>query len=76
MDGDTGSKRLLTNRRLIGLVAAAALSLFIMLFVADNFVLIDVRLFDRGFQMRLAWAIIVPFLVGGALGYLAGRYRR
>jgi len=73
---DNGGRRLLTNRRLIWLVVAALVSALVMLFVADNFVLIDVRFFNRGIQMRLAWAMIIPLLAGALIGYLWGRLRR
>lgn len=77
--GDNGGRigrRLLTNRRLVGLVVAACLSALLVLFVLDNFVLIEIRLVNLRIQMRLAWAIIISVLGGAALGFLAGRYLR
>jgi uncharacterized integral membrane protein len=73
---DDNGRRMLTNRRLAWLVVAALLAVLVMLFVADNFVLIEVRFFNRGIQMRLAWAMIIPLLLGGSIGYLWGRLRR
>jgi uncharacterized integral membrane protein len=75
MEGDN-AERLLTNRRLLWLVIAAAVSALLMLFIADNFVLIEVRFFNRGIQMRLAWAILIPLCLGLSIGWLWGRYRR
>ena len=54
----------------------AVLAALVMLFVADNFVLTEIRFFNRGIQVRLAWAMILPLLAGGLIGYLWGRLRR
>lgn len=70
------NERLLTNRRLLWLVIVAVLAVLVMLFVADNFVLTEIRFFNRGIQVRLAWAMILPLLTGGLIGYLCGRLRR
>jgi len=75
--GDNGERtvrRLITNGRLFGLVIAALLSILLVLFVLDNFVLIEIRLVNARIQMRLAWAVLISVLAGGALGFLAGRY--
>ena len=75
--GDNGERtvrRLITNGRLVGLVIAALLSILLVLFVLDNFVLIEIRLVNARIQMRLAWAVLISVLAGGALGFLAGRY--
>ncbi len=77
--GDNGKRmgrRLITNGRLFGLVVAALLSILLVLFVLDNFVLIEIRLANARIQMRLAWAIIISVLGGVGLGFLAGRYLR
>lgn len=73
---DDRERRVMTNRRLLWLVIIAALAMLVMLFVADNFVLTEIRFFNRGIQMRLAWAMIIPLLAGGVIGYLWGRLRR
>ncbi len=73
---DDNERRLLTNRRLLWLVIFAVLAAMLMLFVADNFVLTEIRFFNRGIQVRLAWAMILPLLAGGLIGYLWGRLRR
>lgn len=73
---DDNERRLLTNRRLLWLVIVAVLAALVMLFVADNFVLTEIRFLNRGIQVRLAWAMILPLLAGGLIGYLWGRLRR
>jgi hypothetical protein len=73
---DNAERRLLTNRRLVWLVAVAVVSTLVMFFVADNFVLTEIRFFNRGIQVRLAWVMIIPLLAGGSIGYLWGRLRR
>lgn len=70
------NERLLTNRRLILLVIVAVLAALLMLFVADNFVLTEVRFLNRGIQVRLAWAMIIPLALGLSIGWLWGRLRR
>jgi uncharacterized integral membrane protein len=75
-NGERTGRRLITNGRLFGLVIAALLSILLVLFVLDNFVLIEIRLVNARIQMRLAWAVLISVLAGGALGFLAGRYLR
>lgn len=75
-DGKRSGRRLITNGRLVGLVVTAFLSILLVLFVLDNFVLIEIRLGNARIQMRLAWAIIISVLGGLGLGFLAGRYLR
>lgn len=66
----------LTTSRVVGLVGVALFLAVLVLFVADNFVLIQVRLLNIRVQIRLAWALLSAFLAGGALGFLIGRVRR
>ena len=73
---DDNERRLLTNRRLFWLVVVAVLAAMLMLFVADNFVLTEIRFFNRGIQVRLAWAMIIPLILGISIGWLWGRLRR
>ena len=47
-------RRLLTNRRLVWLMLAALVLGTLVLFVADNFVLIEIRLLVTRVRMRLA----------------------
>lgn len=70
------AERLLTNRRLVALVALAVTLGLLALFVADNFVLVDVRVFWFDLQVRLAWAMLIPAAGGVVLGYVLGRLRR
>ena len=70
------NERMLTNRRLGLLVVLAVLAALLMLFVADNFVLTEIRFFNRGIQVRLAWAMIIPLALGLSIGWLWGRFRR
>ncbi|MGC4105200.1 MAG: hypothetical protein QM753_02445 [Thermomicrobiales bacterium] len=60
---------LLTYRRLLLLVVVALALIALVLFVADNFVLVQIRLFTLRIQARLAWALIVPLLLGIGIGW-------
>ncbi len=51
--------------RLVALATALAL---VVLFVAENFVVVEVRLVTRQVEVRLAWAM----LSAGGLGLVAG----
>lgn len=53
-------------------LVATGLALLVF-FVADNFVLVDVRLFTFQRQMRLAWALLIAFAVGALFGAIAAR---
>lgn len=59
----------LTVRRLLWLVGIACVLVLLVLFVADNFVLVQIRVFTLRVQTRLAWALIVPLLLGGVIGW-------
>jgi uncharacterized integral membrane protein len=57
-------------------MAGVALILAILvLFVADNFVLIEIRLVNVRVQTRLAWALLIAVLGGGIIGFLLARRR-
>lgn len=71
-----GQRRLLTNRRLVWLMLAALVLGTLVLFVADNFVLIEIRLLVTRVRMRLAWALIAAFLLGGVSVLVLGRLLR
>lgn len=72
--GTVGKTRtILTNRRLLWLVGIATFFALVVLFVADNFVLIQVRILALHIEMRLAWALLFAFLFGGAHGLVLGR---
>jgi uncharacterized integral membrane protein len=73
--GTEGKTRtILTTRRLLWLVGIATFFALVVLFVADNFVLIEVRLFGLRIEMRLAWALLFAFLFGGVQGLVLGRF--
>jgi membrane protein YqaA with SNARE-associated domain len=76
----TPRRHVLTNRRLAGLFVVTTLVAIIVLFVADNFVMVRVRLLTLDGQMRLAWVMLSTLLIGMALGgiggWLLGRGRR
>ncbi len=55
-------------------LAAVGLALLVF-FIADNFVLVDVRLFTFQRRMRLAWALVIAFAVGALFGAVASRRR-
>ncbi|MGN6485317.1 MAG: LapA family protein [Thermomicrobiales bacterium] len=61
----------LTWRRLLVLVAVAILLVALVVFMADNFVLVQIRIFTLRIQARLAWALLVPLLLGIGLGWMA-----
>ena len=48
----------------------------VVLFVAANFVLVDVRLLGLRFEVRLAWAVVVPAALAFGGGLLYARLRR
>jgi hypothetical protein len=72
MNDQTATRRtLLTNRR-VGLLVAVALVLGVCaFFVADNFVLVEVRILTFELQVRLAWALVIAFWIGVLAGGLA-----
>lgn len=74
MNGQPEARRtILTNRR-VGLLVAAAIVLGLCaFFVADNFVLVEVRIFTFELQVRLAWALVIAFWLGAVSG-VAGAY--
>jgi hypothetical protein len=70
-DQTATSRTLLTNRR-VGLLVAVALVLgMCAFFVADNFVLVEVRILTLEVQLRLAWALVIAFWIGMLAGGLA-----
>jgi uncharacterized integral membrane protein len=66
----------LTSRLVIGLVGVSVVLALLLLFVADNFVLIEVRLLVIRVQARLAWVLIVTFIAGAGIGFLTARLWR
>ena len=62
------------NRALRALIVACLL-VAAVLFVAANFVLVEVRLFGFDVEVRLAWAVVVPAALafGGGMLYAGAR---
>lgn len=54
-------------------VAVACVLVLVVLFVAGNFVLVDVRLWALTIEVRLAWAVVVPAGLCFAAGVRYGR---
>lgn len=70
------NKQFLTNRRMLWLVGLALFLALLVLFIADNFVLVEMRLFTLRIRARLAWLLLVSLLIGIALGLSVGSMRR
>ena len=58
------------------LVLVAVLLSLLVLFIADNFVVVEIRVFTVHRPVRLAWALLLAFASGVALGALAMRLWR
>lgn len=71
-----GTRRVLTNRLLVWLMLAAVTLGTLVLFVADNFVLIEIRLLVTPVRIRLGWALIAAFLFGGVSALALARLWR
>lgn len=63
------------NRALRALIVACVL-VAVVLFVAANFVLVEVRLVGFDVEVRLAWAVVVPAAVAFVGGMLYARALR
>lgn len=72
----SSNKQFLTNRRMLWLVGLALFLALLVLFIADNFVLVEMRLFTLRIRARLAWLLLVSLLIGIALGLSVGSMRR
>ena len=64
------TRTILTTRRLLWIIGIATFLALVVLFVADNFVLVQVRLVNLRIEMRLAWALLITFLLGTLAGLL------
>jgi uncharacterized integral membrane protein len=60
----------------IRLVVLAVAMVLLVVFVAENFLVVEVRLFFWKTDARLAWALIVAALLGFVIGLLVPRLRR
>jgi type VI protein secretion system component VasK len=63
------------SRALRAVIVACGL-VVVVLFVAANFVLVDVRLLGLRLEVRLAWAVVVPAALAFGGGLLYARARR
>ena len=61
-------KHFLTNQRLAWLFAVTAIVAVIAFFVADNFVIVHVRVLTWQIQARLAWVMLSCLVIGAVLG--------
>ncbi len=64
------------RRWTVWLVLAAALMVLLTLFIAANYVLVEVRLIIWEGQVRLAWALVVAWFAGVILTLAATRLAR
>lgn len=55
------------------LVVWALLSVLLVVFVAQNFIVVEVRLLRWELDLRLAWAIVVAIVAGFAVGVFAAK---
>lgn len=62
------------NRALRALTVACVL-IVAVLFVAANFVLVEVRFMGLDFEVRLAWVVVLPAALAFAAGVLYARAR-
>ncbi len=60
----------------VQLVASAVVLALLVLFVAENFAVVEVRLIVWRMETRLAWALLVAGALGFAAGWLLPRLRR
>jgi hypothetical protein len=63
----------MTWRRALRALAVAVGLLLIVLFVGENFVVVQVRLFGNTFGVRLAWVVAVPVALAFGAGVLYAR---
>ena len=60
----------------IRLVAFAVVALLLVIFIIENFVVVEVRLLLWRTEARLAWALLLAGALGFVLGLLFSRLRR
>ncbi len=75
-DVKAGARRMVTNRALAWFVGTALFLVLLIFFIAENFVLVEIRQIVTRVEVRLAWALLVAFLIGGVTGVLLGGVRR
>ena len=69
-------KRPVTWDRAVRALLVAGVLVGVVLFVAANFVLVEVRLFGLSLEVRLAWAVVLPSALAFAAGMLYAHARR
>lgn len=75
--GSTGKTPIRRRQRGTAQLAAVAATLALAVFVvAENFVVVEVRLVTWTFQVRLAWTMLIAAALGVAAGLLIARLRR
>ncbi len=67
-----GPDRMTTGR----LVSIAVVLLLLVVFIAENFSVVEIRLFISRVETRLAWALLLAGALGFAGRWLAARLRR
>lgn len=72
MGTDGGRRRIPTLRLVLWAIALGLL----VLFIAENFLTVEVRLIVGRVQTRLAWALIIAAVLGFLTGYFWPRGRR
>ncbi len=55
------------------LVGCAVVSVLLVVFVAQNFIIVEVRLLRWEINVRLAWALVLASAIGFGIGVLAAR---
>jgi len=58
------------------LMAVAVILALLVLFIADNFLLVRVRIFTVERETRLAWVLLITFAAGALSGWFARGRRR
>lgn len=54
----------------IRLLILATILALLVVFIAENFVVVEVRIITRSVEMRLAWAMLIAVAIGVLLGLL------
>jgi hypothetical protein len=65
----------MTWRRALRALGVALGLVLLVMFVGENFVIVEVRIFGTTFPIRLAWAVAVPVVLAFGAGVLYARSR-
>lgn len=60
----------------VRLVVLAVVLALLVVFVAENFSEVEVRLFVTKERTRLAWALLIASTLGFVIGYITARVRK